>query len=151
MNRSGAPKRGRLSTGRGPALIFGAPAMAARAPTITPRIVIPAGIALGLVAEWTALRRPDFAQPADAADLRLAAADLVVGAVLIVCGWACWSRRPESRVGPLLAATGFAWFLGTFATSTLEAAADFGALFVTLHRGPLVHALIAYPTGRCSD
>ena len=125
--------------------------MAARVSTIAPRVVIPAGIALGLVAEWTALRRPDFAQPADAAELRLAAADLVVGAVLIVCGWVCWSRRPESRVGPLIAASGFAWFLGTFATSTLASAADFGALFVTLHRGPLMHALIAYPTGRCSD
>jgi hypothetical protein len=125
--------------------------MAARVRTIAPRLVIPAGIAFGLVAEWTALRRPDFAQPADAAELRLAAADLVVGAVLIACGWTCWSRRPESRVGPLLAAAGFAWFLGTFATSTLESAADFGALFVTLHRGPLVHALIAYPTGRCSN
>jgi hypothetical protein len=125
--------------------------MTARVLTNAPRIVIPVGIALGLVAEWTALRRPDFAQPADAAELRLAAADLVVGVVLIACGWACSSRRPESRVGLLLAAAGFAWFLGTFATSTLESAADVGALFVTLHRGPLVHALIAYPTGRCSD
>ena len=125
--------------------------MAARVQTIAPRIVVPAGIALGLVAEWTALRRPDFAEPADAADLRLATADLIVGAVLIACGWVCWSRRPESRVGPLLVAAGFAWFLGTFATSTLESAAGFGALFVTMHRGPLVHALVAYPTGRCSD
>ena len=43
--------------------------MAARVLTIAPRIAIPAGIALGLFAEWTALRRPDFAQPADAVDL----------------------------------------------------------------------------------
>ena len=46
------------------------------------RTVVPAGIALGLLAEWVALRRPDFAQPASAAELRLAAADLVVGLVL---------------------------------------------------------------------
>jgi signal transduction histidine kinase len=37
----------------------------------------------------------------------------------------------------LLAATGFAWFAGNFAGSLLY-----------LHRGPLVHCLLAYPSGR---
>src|SRR5215216_4623658 len=48
-----------------------------------------------------------------------------------------WSRPPSSRSGLLMAATGFAWFAGSFASA---------ALF--LHRGPLVHLLIGYPRGR---
>ena len=30
---------------------------------------------------------------------------------LIGCGLACWVRRPASRFGLLLTATGFAWFV----------------------------------------
>jgi signal transduction histidine kinase len=55
---------------------------------------------------------------------------------------------PESRVGLLLTLAGIAWFLGTFASSGDSRYAEFGALFLTLHRGPLVHALLAYPSGR---
>jgi len=40
------------------------------------------------------------------------------------------------------------WFLGTFAASGDSGYADFGAIFLTLHRGPLVHALLSYPSGR---
>jgi signal transduction histidine kinase len=43
---------------------------------------------------------------------------------------------------------GFFWFLGTFAASGVSGYADFGAIFLTLHRGPLVHALLSYPRGR---
>ena len=54
--------------------------------------------------------------------------DLAVGWTFAGCGLVAWSRRPESRTGPLLAATGFTWFAGNFAGS-----------LVYLHRGPLVH------------
>ena len=56
--------------------------------------------------------------------------DLVTGWTLIACGLVAWSRRGDSRSGPLLAATGFSWFFGNFATSALY-----------LYRGPLVHLL----------
>jgi signal transduction histidine kinase len=73
--------------------------------------------------------------------------DLVTGWVLIGCGLVAWERRGESATGPLLAATGFAWFLGNFA-----AVGGFvgwvGRQGLYLHRGPLFHAVIAYPTGR---
>ena len=47
--------------------------------------------------------------------------------------------RGARRAGPAccLTLTGFAWFAGTFADS-----------LVYLHRGPLVHCVLAYPTGR---
>jgi signal transduction histidine kinase len=66
-----------------------------------------------------------------------AAADFAVGCVLIACGAIAWDRRPASRVGALMSLAGFTWFLGTVFEP---------ALF--LHRGPLVHLHLAYPTGR---
>jgi signal transduction histidine kinase len=90
--------------------------------------LLPIGIALGLAAEWVSYQT---------GELELAIADFVVGCVLIVCGLVAWERRSESRVGVLMAVAGFTWFLGNFAQS---------ALF--LHRGPLVHLHLSYPTGR---
>jgi signal transduction histidine kinase len=101
----------------------------------------PAGILLGLVAEWLALPGQSLAQ---------AAGDLVTGLALIVCGLTAWSSRPESRVGALLTLTGFAWFLGTFASSDIAAVAALGAALLTFHRGVLFHAIITYPGGRLS-
>ena len=109
---------------------------------------LPAGVAFGLYAEWAALRRAPLQEAASGAEIRLAVADLVVGLVLIGCGVVAWSRRSESRTGLLLALSGIAWFLGTFAASGRSGYADFGALFVTLHRALLVHALLSYPSGR---
>jgi signal transduction histidine kinase len=103
---------------------------------------------LGLWAEWAALRRGPLEQAASPGEIRLAVSDLVVGLVLVGCGFVLWSFRPKSWIGLLLTLAGFTWFLGTFAGSGESAYADFGALFVTLHRGPLVHALLSYPSGR---
>jgi signal transduction histidine kinase len=92
--------------------------------------LIPAGLALGIAAELTSYR---------SGELDAAAADLIVGWVLIGGGLLAWERRGDTRIGPLLAATGFAWFLGGFGTAALY-----------LHRGPLVHALLSFPSGRLS-
>jgi signal transduction histidine kinase len=67
----------------------------------------------------------------------LAAADATVGLAFIGLGVVAWQRRPSSRSGPLMAATGFAWFAGSLVDA---------ALF--LHRGPLLHLLVGYPRGR---
>ena len=58
-----------------------------------------------------------------------------MGLAFVGCGAIAWRR--SSAVGALMAATGFAWFLGSLV----------GAL-VFLHRGPLVHLLLGYPRGR---
>jgi signal transduction histidine kinase len=110
--------------------------------------LLPVAAAFGLFAEWAALRRGPFEPAASSSDVRLAVGDFVVGVVLVGCGVVAWDRRRGSWVGALLAATGFSWFLGTFAASGWPGFASFGALFVTLHRGPLAHTLLAYPTGR---
>ncbi len=100
-----------------------------------------AGLALGIGAELLA---------GSGQSLVMAAADLSVGWAFIVCGLVTWSRRPQTRIGILLTATGFAWFLGTLSVSDDAAIAAFGAAMLTLHRGPLFHAIVGYPTGRPS-
>ena len=111
-------------------------------------LFVPFGVALGLYAEWAALERGPLQEAVSGTEVRLAVADFVVGLVLLGCGLVASIRRRESRTGPLLAVAGIAWFLGTFAASGRSGYADFGALFLTLHRGPLVHALLSYPMGR---
>jgi signal transduction histidine kinase len=112
-----------------------------------PRSVVALGLALGLLAEWAALHRPPFALPAGSAERWLAVADFVAGMALVVGG----AMRLQRRTGRLLAAAGFAWFLGTFAGATTGWISAAGALFVTLHRGPFVHALLSHPSGRMRD
>lgn len=101
----------------------------------------PAGLVVGLGAEWLARGGQSLPGPR---------ADLVVGWTLIACGLVGWSRRPQSRVGPLIALAGFAWFFGTLASSTIGVVAAFGSAVLFLHRGPLCHAIIGYPGGRLS-
>ena len=89
----------------------------------------PAGAAVGIAAEWVFFgwNDPDEWLP-----------DLATGWTLIACGLVGWARRPESRSGPLLAATGFAWF----------AANLLGDQALYLHRGPLIQLTLTYPYGR---
>ncbi|HEV7712879.1 MAG TPA: hypothetical protein VGP16_32100, partial [Asanoa sp.] len=61
--------------------------------------------------------------------------DLLVGLACVGAGLAAWRR--QRGVAVLLVLTGFAWFAGNLAPA---------ALF--WHRGPLVHALVAFPGWR---
>jgi signal transduction histidine kinase len=94
--------------------------------------VIPAGIILGLIAEtgWPA-----------GIDPRVIVADLAIGWLFIGAGFVVWTSRPANRMGILLIATGASWFVATFATPNYPPAAY-------LYCGPLVHLLMAHPTGR---
>jgi signal transduction histidine kinase len=83
---------------------------------------------LAVVAEWVSY---------EADDLSLVVADGVVGLVLVTCGVIAWERRGESRVGPLMVLAGYTWFAGNLWSQLLY-----------LHRAPLVHLHISYPTGR---
>jgi signal transduction histidine kinase len=98
-----------------------------------------AGVALGLTAEWVGFGW---------GDPRHWIPDLAVGWTFIGCGLVAWSRRPESRAGRLLAATGFTWFVGNFAGVGVAAVAWVAAHLVYLHRGPLMQLVLTYPSGR---
>jgi signal transduction histidine kinase len=101
-----------------------------------------AGVAFGLTAEWVGLGW---------GDPRRWIPDLAVGWTLIGCGLVAAGRRPESRTGPLMAATGFTWFLGNFSNVGMAALAWVAAHLVYLHRGPLVQLVLTYPSGRASS
>jgi signal transduction histidine kinase len=101
----------------------------------------PAGIAWGIAAEWPSIRAGDLAHWVP---------DLVTGWTLIGCGLTAWSRRPESRTGVLLAATGFSWFFGNLATAGIAPLHGFGVYALLLYWGPLVHLLVTYPSGHLS-
>jgi len=101
-----------------------------------------AGVALGLTAEWVGFGW---------GDPRRWIPDLAVGWRLIGCGLVASEQRPESRTGPLMAATGFTWFLGNFAQVDVAAVAWVAAHLVYLHRGPLVQLVLTYPSGRPSS
>ncbi len=85
-------------------------------------------VVLAVAAEWVSY---------EPGDLPLVVADGVVGLVLVTCGFVAWERRGESRVGPLMTLSGYTWFAGNLWPQLLY-----------LHRGPLVHLHISYPTGR---
>jgi signal transduction histidine kinase len=98
-----------------------------------------AGGVVGLTAEWVGFGW---------GDPRHWIPDLAVGWTFIGCGLVAWARRPASRTGSLLAATGFAWFLGNFANVGVAAVAWAAAHLVYLYRGPLVQLVLSYPSGR---
>jgi signal transduction histidine kinase len=98
-------------------------------------VVGAAGLVLGVAAEGVAFGWSDAGHWVP---------DLVTGWTLIGCGMFAWTRRPENRAGALLAATGIAWFFGNFA-AVGGVIGWVAGQSVYLHRGPLFHALIAYP------
>ncbi|MEV4263888.1 ATP-binding protein [Kribbella sp. NPDC049584] len=63
--------------------------------------------------------------------------DSAVGVVLLGCGLVAYRSGTGRRVGLIMVAAAGCWFLGNLA-----------APFVFLHRGPLVHLHLSYPTGR---
>jgi signal transduction histidine kinase len=105
-------------------------------------LVLLAGGVLGITAEWVGFGW---------GDPRHWIPDLAVGWTFIGCGLVAWARRPGSRTGPLLAATGFTWFVGNFASVGGAAVAWVAAHLVYLHRGPLVQLVLTYPSGRPSS
>ena len=105
-----------------------------------PRLLLwPAGVAVGIAAEWIYFGW---------SDPRHWAPDLITGWSLIACGLIGWSRSEGSRAGALMAATGFTWFAGNFQTTGLAGLDWLAAHALYLHRGPLVHLVLAYPSGR---
>lgn len=99
----------------------------------------PTAAGLGVAAEWIAF---------DWSDPRHWLPDLITGWALIACGLVAWQRRPDSRAGILMTATGLTWFVPNFAAVEAAWIAWLAAHALFLHRGPLVQLVITYPRGR---
>jgi len=68
------------------------------------------------------------------------AGDLAAGLALLGGGAVAWARRPRAGAGPLLLASGLTWFAG-----------DVWSALLFAHRGPIVHLVLTYPSGRTSS
>jgi signal transduction histidine kinase len=76
------------------------------------------------------------------------AGTLVVGWSFVGVGLFAWARRPDNRVGMLMAGTGFAWLLAAFTFSDVPLVFTIGQLFGSLFFAVVMHLLLAFPSGR---
>jgi signal transduction histidine kinase len=77
-----------------------------------------------------------------------AAGTLLTGWGFIGVGLFAWGRRPDNRVGMLMAATGFAWLLAAVGFSDLPLLFTIGQLFGAFFFAVVLHLLLAFPSGR---
>jgi signal transduction histidine kinase len=73
---------------------------------------------------------------------------LVVGWGFIGVGLFAWARRPDNRVGMLMAATGFAWLVAAAGFSDLPLIFTIGQVVAAIFFAVVIHLLLAFPTGR---
>ena len=76
------------------------------------------------------------------------AANLVVGWSFIGVGLFAWRRRPDNRVGMLMAGTGFAWFVAGAGLSDLALVFTLGRVLGSLYLAVFLHLILAFPSGR---
>ncbi len=102
-----------------------------------------AGFVIGLAVLALMLTNEDLDAPG-----AWGAGTLVVGWGFIGVGLFAWARRPDNRVGMLMAGTGFAWFLAAAGFSDLPLIFSIGAVFGSLFFVVVLHLLLAFPSGR---
>jgi signal transduction histidine kinase len=66
----------------------------------------------------------------------------------VLAGVFAWSRRPESRFGPLMVAAGFAMFASSLAWANTAGLHTFGQAFDLVPAAVFLHVFLAFPTGR---
>ena len=104
-------------------------------------VVIPAGIALGIVALQAQIDNLD--SPTDRA-----LATVLVGWSYLVAGLIAWSRRPTNRLGVLMVAAGFALLLRQLRYNEDALAFTTFYLLGNLGYALVAHSALAYPSGR---
>ena len=102
------------------------------------------GVAFGLAVAALLTFAAETLEPAWA----WGAAALIVGWSYIGVGLFAWGRRPDNRLGMLMAGTGFAWLASISALSDLPLVFTFGNLLGSVFFAVAVHLLLAFPSGR---
>jgi signal transduction histidine kinase len=101
-----------------------------------------AGVVMGLAVLAFLLANEDIEAPG-----AWGAGALVVGWGFIGVGLFAWARRPDNRVGMLMAATGFAWFLAAAGYSDVPLVFSIGAVLGSVFFVVTIHLLLAFPSG----
>jgi signal transduction histidine kinase len=73
---------------------------------------------------------------------------LVVGWGFVFVGLFAWQRRPDNRVGMLMAGTGFSWLFAGAGFSDLALPFLIGHLLGAVYLAFAVHLLLAFPSGQ---
>jgi PAS domain S-box-containing protein len=106
------------------------------------------GVGLAGVAAGAVLLMLTF----DASNTRTTQADAVLNALIVwsfvTSGIVAWLERPGNRIGALMVAAGFSWFLAALQGSDSSVVFTLGALAVILPLGFLAHLVLAFPEGR---
>jgi signal transduction histidine kinase len=66
----------------------------------------------------------------------------------VLCGLVAWVRRPESRLGPLMIAAGFAPLLSTLSSAAYDLPYTVGEALRLLPIAVFLHLFLAFPSGR---
>ena len=111
--------------------------------------LVPALLLLGIGAEWV-LYGPDAPRIGRRDYVSLALVDLLTGWTVAGAGLVAWTGRPASRIGPLLVASGAAWFLYNFRAADAAVVAAMAIWLEQLYRAPLLHAVLTFPSGRAT-
>ena len=72
----------------------------------------------------------------------------IVALSFVASGLIALSRRPSNRVGTLLTATGFLWFVGVLAKTDEPWLFTLGVTFGVVGFGTIAHLFLSFPTGR---
>jgi signal transduction histidine kinase len=103
---------------------------------------------LGVVVETDLIATADFEHPDRGLWIALNAG---IGLSFVGVGLFAWYRRPDTRVGTLMVATGFAWFVGNFGLTDPPLLFTLGALLNNLFVAAAIHLFLAFPSGRLAS
>jgi signal transduction histidine kinase len=110
--------------------------------------VLTAGLAFGTLSVALARGEPDYSFGGTSAFG--GAAELIAGYALLAVGLVAWARRGECRLGMILLAASFAWFVLEWNNPGDGSAFIFTIGLVLYVAAPpiVAHAMLGYPTGR---
>jgi signal transduction histidine kinase len=105
-------------------------------------IIALAGCAGAGLLLWLALVSDHVAEPG-----LQAALTIWITLPYILAGVVAWSRRPDSRFGPLMIASGFAMFLSSLGWANAAVPHTIGLAFDLLPAAVFLHVFLAFPSG----
>jgi signal transduction histidine kinase len=109
-------------------------------------LVATAGLLAGGGAVWLAAHS-SYNRPTEPG----VALTVVVGASLFVSGLLSWRRRPDNRLGPVMIATGFAWFASLLVEAHTPWLFTIGEAVQYLWIAGFICILVSFPSGRLNS